>query len=348
MKTLLKRCLTLTGLASLGLAAATRPGARAEENKPSLHAVADPSTTIDIVDALKAVVGNPKGVRATFAKGQCVRGTYTPSPQAPQITRSLSFTQPSNIIGRFAMGGGNPAVPDTTKTVLRGFSMKLGPEGHVSDLLTENAPVHFAKNIRQMLAFLRARVPGPDGKPDHDKIKAFSDANPETLNQAHFIAGRPLPGSFAGTSYWAVHAFPATNAKNVTRFIKFRVVPVDGEVGLSDDDAKSRPADFLFTDLQRRVDQHGVRFDLLAVPGRPTDPVTDLTVRWPDEDTRPAMKLGRIEVTALEANETCDGTIFDPGNLADGIGQPPDEIFAARRFAYIVSLTKRRTPVAEK
>ena len=31
----------------------------------------------------------------------------------------------------------------------------------------------------------------------------------------------------------------------------------------------------------------------------------------------------------LEANDTRDASIFNPANLAEGIGHPPDEIFAA-------------------
>src|SRR5262249_49943117 len=70
----------------------------------------------------------------------------------------------------------------------------------------------------------------PDGKPDAQRVKAFSDANPETLNQAHFIAARPVPASYAGTVYWGVHAFPATNADGHARYIKFKVVPAGGEL----------------------------------------------------------------------------------------------------------------------
>jgi catalase len=54
------------------------------------------------------------------------------------------------------------------------------------------------------------------------------------------------------------------------------------------------------------------------------------------------VRLGTIVITSLEANEACDGSIFNPANLADGIGHPPDEIFAARRTAYTISLAKRR------
>lgn len=300
---------------------------------------ADPEA---IVTALKAVAGNPPKVRATFAKGQCVTGTYTPSDQVAQITKSPSFTRPSRVLARFSVGGGNPKVADTNKAVLRGFSFKLAGDGHSSDILVESAPVHFAKNLDQMLAFLKARVPGADGKPDPEKIKAFSVANPETLNQANFVAAKPLPGSFAGIIYWGVHSFPAINAKGETRFIKFKVVPVGGEITLSDDEAKAKPADFLVQDLEKRISEGGVRFNILALLDRPGDPTKDVTIRWPDEDNREAVRLGTIVITAIAKNESCNESIFDPGNLADGIGLPPDEIFAARQTAYAISLSKRQ------
>jgi catalase len=304
--------------------------------------VSEPATPASIVDALKAVAGNPPKVRASFAKGHCVRGTYTPSERAADVTRSLSFTKPSQVLARFSVGGGNPKVPDTNNLVLRGFSFKLGEDGNRSDILTESAPVHFARTLDQMLTFLKARIPGADGKPDAEKVKAFSEANPETLNQAKYIAARRLPGSFAGTTYWGVHAFPATNAKGETRFIKFKVVPVGGDITLGEDEAKAKSADFLHDDLERRIAAADISFNVMALLDRPGDPTLDATLRWPEEDSREEVRLGTIVITALEADESCDGSIFNPANLADGIGQPPDEIFAARRAAYTISMAKRR------
>jgi catalase len=80
----------------------------------------------------------------------------------------------------------------------------------------------------------------------------------------------------------------------------------------------------------------------MALLDRPGDPVMDVTIRWPDEDSREAVRLGTIVITGVEANEACDTSIFNPENLAEGIGHPPDEIFAARRAAYAISLRKRR------
>ncbi|CCM78601.1 catalase family peroxidase [Rhizobium mesoamericanum] len=300
------------------------------------------ATPASIVAALKAVAGNPPKVRASFAKGRCVRGRYVPSKRAAEITRSVNFTRPGRVLARFSMGGGNPNVPDTNNLVLRGFSFRIETDGDTSDILVESAPVHFARTLDQMLAFLKARVPGPDGKPDPAKVKAFSDANPETLNQAKYIAARSLPASFAGTTYWGVHSFPVTNEAGKTRFIKFKVIPRKGEIVLTDDEAKDRASDFLHDDLEERIRQGGIEFDVLALLDRPGDPTMDVTARWPGEDERETVVLGTITIDVIEDNAACDVSIFDPGMLANGVGYPPDEMFAARLKAYRISLAKRQ------
>ncbi len=226
------------------------------------------ATPTSVVNALKAAAGAPPKVRASFAKGRCVRGTYAPSDRAAEITKSQSFTRPSRVLARFF---GEPSeVADPNRLVLCGFSFKLGDDNHRSDILAESAPVHFARTLDQMLAFLEARVPGPDGKPDLAKVRAFSAANPETVHQANYIATRPLTGSLAGTTYWAVHTFPATNAKGETRFIKFKVVPVGGEVTLTKSEAKAKSADFLHDDLKQADRRRGcpVQRDGAARPSR--------------------------------------------------------------------------------
>jgi hypothetical protein len=46
-----------------------------------------------IVDALCTVSGNHKGVRASGAKGVRVKGAFTPSPEAPSLSKALHFTR---------------------------------------------------------------------------------------------------------------------------------------------------------------------------------------------------------------------------------------------------------------
>ena len=295
-----------------------------------------------IVAAMKAIAGASPKVRASFAKGHCVRGTYIPSDRADEVTKSQSFTRPSRVLARFSVDGGNPRMPDSDNFVLRGFSFTLGDIDHRSDILTQSAPVHYARTAAQMLAYLKARIPGSDGRPDPEKIKAFSTANPETLHQASYMAAHPLPASFADTTYWAVHAFPATNRSGETQFIKFKVVPVGSQAALAEDAVRTKPGGLLRKDLENRIAARDIRFSLIAVLGRLGDPILDVTIRWPDEDRRETLRLGTIVITAIEANEARDASVFNPADLAEGIGYPPDEIFAARRAAYAISLARRR------
>jgi catalase len=298
------------------------------------------ATLASIADAMKA--GASSGARASFANGQCVRGTYIPSDRAGEITRSRSFTRPSRVLARFSVERGDAMISQRSNLMLRGFGFRLGDSDHRSDILTQSAPVHTARTPGQMLAFLEARMPGPDGRPDLEKVRAFAAANPETQHQANYIAAHPLAPSFAATTYWAVHAFPATNAKGEMQFIKFKVVPVGSEVALTGDRAGANSADVLREDLQKRIAAGDIRFSLMALPGRAGDPTLDVTIRWPEEDHREAVRLGTIVITAIEASQICDSTVFDPANLAAGIGYPPDEIFAARRAVYASSLAQRR------
>jgi catalase len=296
---------------------------------------------MSVVDVLRAVAGLQPKARASFCWGRCVRGTYAPSDQAKEITKSRSFTMPSRVLARFSADGVSANAVDTDGRSLRGFSFRLGGGNQLSEIITQSVPVHFARTLDQMLAFLQARMPGPDGRPDMARVEAFSAANPETLRQASYFAANPPPASLACTTYWGVHAFPATNARGETRFIKFKVAPVGDERRPSEHAATAKSTGLL-RDLDSRIAARDVRFSVMALLDRPGDPVMDVTIRWPDEDGREAVRLGTIVITGTESNETCDASAFNPANLAEGIGHPPDEIFAARRDAYAISRTERR------
>lgn len=297
----------------------------------------------EIVDAMRALSGNQKA-RASGAKGQCVAGTFTPTAEARKLSKSSLFKGPSKVLARFSIGGGNPKAPDAIKTASRGLAIRLGDgtKGR-TEFVAVNAPVHFARTPEQMLGYVQARMAGADGKPDPAKIKAFSDANPETTNQGKFLAARPVPASWVGVNYWAVHGYTLTNEKGAKQLVKFKFVPTGGEAGLTDDEAKAKPNDFLVAELEGRIAvKAATSFDMVAILGRAGDEKTPATETWADEDKRPTVKLGTVNITSLAKNETCDAVYFDPAALADGIAGPKDQpLFTARKPAYGVSLAKR-------
>jgi catalase len=307
------------------------------------QASAQQAQTEQIVATMRTLAGGQKA-RPSGAKGQCYVGLFTPSAEAKGLSVSVLFDKPSRVIARFSVGSGNPKVMDGNKAVNRGFAFRLDAGGRgESEFVMVNAPVNFVKSPEQMLGFLQARLPGADGKPDPAKIKAFTDANPETANQGKFLASRPVAGSWVGISYWGIHGYTLVNAGGTRQLVKFQMVPTAGEIGLTDDEAKAKSGDFLVDELNNRIATKApAGFDMMAIIGRAGDETTNATEQWVDEDKRPRVKLGTIAITAMEKNETCDGRIFDPLNLAKGIEGPAnDSLFTQRQPAYAISIGQR-------
>jgi catalase len=307
---------------------------------PSGAQTADPQP---IVDTMFTLSGKAKN-RPSGAKGQCFTGTFEPSAEARGLSKAATFAKTSPVVARFSVGGGNPKVADAARGPNRGFSFRIDAGGPgQTEFVMINAPMNFSKTPAQMLAFLQARVPGADGKPDADKIRAFTEANPETTLQAKYLAARPIAGSWVGVAYHGVHAYTLVNAAGARQMIKFRMVPTGGEVNLTEDEAKAAPPDFLVKDMTDRLAQNRpASFDMMAVMGRAGDKSDNVTQLWEGEDTRPAVKLGTLKIAALEKNETCDGSFFVPTFLADGIEGPKDDpMFEIRTPAYAISITNR-------
>lgn len=300
------------------------------------HAEADAES---LVNALNAVFGKHDGVRSAHTHGFCVKGNFVATAEAASLSKAPHFNSktPVNVIGRFSMGGGNPQAPNAQKDNVRGLSLHfdLG-EGHTTDLLMISAPVFVAKDPDQFLALLTTVA-----TKDKDKIGAFFKDHPNSTRQAAWLNARPVPASYATVNYWGIHAFTFTNADGKTQIIKYKALPVGGEVGLSDDEAKAKDPDFYRPELQQRLAKGPAQFTLTAILGEPGDPLDDPTALWP-EDQRKSVTLGTISITGLEDDATCDAGIFDPTNVVDGIEGPAnDKIFPMRSAAYGVSFARR-------
>jgi catalase len=302
----------------------------------SAHAEADAES---LVNALNAVFGKHEGMRAAHTNGICVKGSFTPTPEAASLSKAPQFSgsSPVPVIGRFSMGGGDPAAPNTQKDNVRGLALHFDiGKGNTTDLVMISAPIFVAKDPDQFLALLTTVA-----TKDKDKIGAFFKANPESTGQATWLNARPVPASYATVNYWGVHAFTFTNAKGEKHVVKYKALPVGGEVGLSDDEAKGKAPDFYTPELTDRLAKGPAEFTLTAILGEAGDPVDNPTTLWP-EDQRKSVKLGTISITALEANATCDAGVFDPTNVVDGIeGPQTDKIFPMRSQAYAVSFSRR-------
>ena len=88
----------------------------------SAHAEADAES---LINALNAVFGKHEGMRAAHTNGICVKGSFTPTPEAASLSKAPHFSGPGPfpVIGRFSMGGGDPAAPNTQKDNVRGLAL---------------------------------------------------------------------------------------------------------------------------------------------------------------------------------------------------------------------------------
>ncbi|BAT57925.1 catalase-related peroxidase precursor [Variibacter gotjawalensis] len=326
---------TAAALLSAGPALAQTPAAPAQ---PAAAEV-DPQA---IVDLQFAIAGNHKKVRASGAKGVCVKGEFTPSAEAASLSKAPHFAKPVPMTARFSMGGGNPNISDKTKPTTRGFAMEFEIANDPMVFYFISAPVFGARTPRQLHDGISARLPGPDGKPDAEKIKAFVAANPETTRQAAWLNARPVPASFGGVNYWGVQAFTLTNAAGKPTITKLKAIPTAGQLGLSDDELKAKPDSFYADELTERLGKGPMTFDFVAILGEPGDPTNDSTAMWP-EDNRKTVKLGTIAISAIQANTICDEKPTDPvANLPQGVAGPADDpMFEIRSPAYAISRGKR-------
>ncbi|MFA5899122.1 MAG: catalase family peroxidase [Hyphomicrobium sp.] len=299
-------------------------------------AMAQDSEPEQIVDGLNAVFGAHAKMRAAHTKGICMKGSFTPTPEAAALTKAPQFAASVPLVGRFSLGGGNPMASDSQKDNVRGIALHFQlPDGSNSDLVMISAPVFGAKTPEQFLELLKTVA----GK-DTEKIGAFFKANPDTTHQKAWLLAHETPASYGTADYFGVHTFYLTNAKGERQGVKWKVEPVGGFVGLSDKEAEGKGTDFYAKELNERFAKGPVEYNLFAVIGQPGDQDDDPTSEWPAD--RKSVKMGTISITGLEPDATCDAGIFDPNQLADGIEPSPnDKILPMRSLDYAVSFGRR-------
>lgn len=295
------------------------------------------------VDALEGLFGKHAGARRSGAKGLCASGTFVGNA----VGRSLSSAAVFNgdkvpVVARFSIGGGNPKASDKSRSV-RGLALQFKP-ANGEQWLTANisAPVFFVARPEQFAPFLEARTPDPaTGKPDPAKLKAFNDANPETLLQAAYLAKAPIPASYAAATYWSANAFEFVNAKGESQFVRWQFVPEQGVPGLSEEQLKTLPDDFLADELRKRVAAAPVVFDFSVQLAEKDDPITDSTKAWPD--SRKLLPAGKLVIDRVEAaaGGACETVNFNPLVLPRGIKPSADPVLTARAAPYAISQGRR-------
>lgn len=336
----MKRSLLATSLAAL-LAPALFPIASAQ---------AQPNLAEAQVNALEGLAGPQPGFRRSGAKGICASGHFVGNTAGRALTTASAFSGAKvPVVARFSVGGGSPKASDKSKSV-RGLALTFQLPGNETwQMANISAPVFFVARPEQFAPFVQARTADPaTGKPDPEKLKAFNAANPETLRQAAYLSQAPVPASYGAVNYWGVNAFEFVNAKGESRFARWQFVPEAGTLGLTEDQLKAMPDDFLAGELRQRVGAKPVVFDMKLQLAEAGDNLTDPTVAWPEG--RQLVPVGQLVIDKVEAGMggACDGMTFNPVALPAGIKPSADPVLNARAAPYALSLGRRLGEAARK
>jgi len=296
-----------------------------------------------MVDAFERVGGKFEGFRRSGAKGVCAVGEFVGNAQGRALSTSSAFSgKPVPVVARFSVGGANPKAPDNARSQ-RNLALQFNlPGDETWQMGNISAPVFGAGTPEQLLGRLESLTVDPETrKPNPEKVKAFTDANPDVLMQGKYFAGQPVPASFGKVNYWGVHAFGFVDAGGKKQFGKWIFEPVGGTQGLNDDEAKAKGAEFLVDELRQRVTAGGVSFDFNLQLAEPGDKIDSAVTPLPDD--RKKVTLGRLTIQSVSPDATgaCLNITYNPMVLPKGVEPSADPMLAARAAPYAVSLGRR-------
>jgi catalase len=295
------------------------------------------------VNALEGLAGKQAGSRRSGAKGVCASGYFVGNADGRALSSASVFKGDRvPVVARFSVGGTNPKASDKSRSV-RGLALQFNlADGGQWMMANISAPVFFVSRPEQFVPFLQARSPDPaTGKPDPEKIKAFSDANPDTTLQGAYLAKAPIPASYGSVNYWGANAFEFVNAQGQSQFVRWQFAPEAGTLGLTDDELKSMPDEFLADELRKRVAAKPVAYNFNLQLADKEDQLIDPTKSWPD--SRKVVAAGKLVIDAVEPalGGACDRMTFNPLVLPQGIKASADPVLLARPAPYAISFGRR-------
>jgi catalase len=297
---------------------------------------------IEVFD--KANGGVHPGFRPAHAKGVLLTGTFTPSSEAASLTRAPHLQRNSTpVTVRFSNFAGIPTVADndTQGAGPRGFAVRFYLAEHVhTDIVGHSVDSFPARTAEGLLEFLNALIATDPAGPHPNAIERFLGAHPAALTFVQIP--KPIPTSFARESCLAVSAFKFTNADGVSRYGRYRVLPVAGNEYIDEAGAAACSPNFLFDEIKERVAKEPVRFRIAVQLAEDGDTIDDATVRWREE--RPQLAFGEISLQEIAPNNASEQQhiIFDPIPRVDGIEASADPLFESRANIYLMSGRRRR------
>jgi catalase len=308
----------------------------------SLHAqpaFPEPNLPAALVDAFDSLFGGPhEAWRAVHAKGVLYTGEFLPAVTATELSHAVHLAGSRvSVLVRFSNFAAVPGLPDGDAAASpRGLAIKfLLPGGAETDIVAHSYDGFPAATPAAFLNFLRA-------VPDQAALNMLAGRQPAV--RRFLEAPKPAPASYATEAYFGVNSFRFTNVAGVTRFGRYRILPIERLQHLTPEEAAGRASDYLAQEMQERLAQGPAEFRLIVQLAGSGDAVNDGSVAWPAD--RPMIELGTVRITAQAAGQDAEqrDLRFVPTSLVGGIAPSSDPMLLTRTQAYMRSADRREAP----
>jgi catalase len=288
--------------------------------------------------AIESRFGSHPRHRALHAKGVICKASFTANAEAGELTRAGHMNgQPVDVTARLSNGAGDPTIPDYEPDV-RGLATAFHlADGTRTDLLAQTLPRFPFPDER---GFFAAMALSKQNLGALLKLPGFAVRYPGALAaipEANKVLGRCA--SFASRRYYPFHAYRWLDDQGGHRYVRYAWLQTIDEPDIGKAEAKRRGRDYLFEDLEKRLEQAPVSFDLAIQIADESDDVNDPSAEWP-KDERRRLVVGRLEITEID-KDADDSIIFDPMKLVDGIEASGDPVLAYRPDVYSLSYARR-------
>jgi catalase len=285
-------------------------------------------------------IGYVPGFRRAHARGVAFRGHFTASADAAALTTAEHMQGDQvPVTVRLSNGSGVPYAGDRSSVL--GLAVRFAlPSGDTSEWAALSISDFPARVPDDFAALAAAQKKDMGGKPNPLRLAAFVATHRHCLPGLKAIIKAETTQSFARCRYNGLHAYFLVDAEGTRRAFRYRWIAQIEPAGLTPDQRRFLPPQYLISEIKQRVAKEPVAWELVLQMAEPQDPTDDMTRHWPEE--RPQVSAGRLVVERLhEDQDLVDRSMFDPTKVPAGIEVSDDPVLHFRSESYIESQKRR-------
>lgn len=286
--------------------------------------------------------------RRMHAKGSGAYGTFTITHDISEYTKAnvLQPGKKTDVFVRFSTVAGERGAADAERDI-RGFACKFYTEEGNWDLVGNNTPVFFLRDVHNFPGLNRAvkRDPKTNLRSAQNNWD-FWTLLPETFHQITItMSDRGIPASYRHMHTYGEHTYSFYNADNKRVWCKFHFHTQQGIKNLSDAEAEAiiaKDRESHGRDLYEAIEKGDFPRWTMYVQIMSEEQALhhyenpfDITKVWRHSEF-PLHEVGVLELNRNPENyfAEVEQAAFSPAHVVPGIGFSPDKFLQGRLFVY--------------